>query len=279
MKQLLCAICAFFIYISHANAISVDYSVNGDKSYYDFNGDKDGILYLIKPGSWGVRFQYGDVYGIASCNNTPGVYAETTAPSGNMTSTANGEKCWCRLIQIKGENITNAPWVFSYDYDNADDCANRCANGCALGVAAFPGFRGAVFRSAGVSDSGNAQPDPPAPQQQACDSDNDCTGNTMPAIESERNASAERIRASVARVKNTLGSMKLSAWKTTDGKFNTARLASDSIAGIVLGTAGGLITSSLVKKSQIKKGFEDIQCAIGGQSVASYGDEFTVGVH
>jgi hypothetical protein len=71
---------------------------------------------------------------------------------------------------------------------------------------------------------------------------------------------------------------KSSVWTKEDGSFNTARLASDSIAGVVLGTTGGIITSNVIKKNQIKKGFEDLKCTIGGQSVAAYGDEFSVGV-
>ncbi len=70
----------------------------------------------------------------------------------------------------------------------------------------------------------------------------------------------------------------VSVWKDADGKFNTARLASDSIAGVVLGTTGGLITSKLVKKNQIEDGFEKLQCTIGGQSVATWGDQFNVGI-
>ena len=66
-------------------------------------------------------------------------------------------------------------------------------------------------------------------------------------------------------------------WRDENGEFNTARLASDSIAGIVLGTVGGIVTANLVKKAQVKQGFEDIGCYIGGQSVAGYGDEFNVG--
>jgi len=69
-----------------------------------------------------------------------------------------------------------------------------------------------------------------------------------------------------------------SVWKNKDGGFNTARLASDGIAGVVLGTAGGLITSNVIKKNQIKGGFEDIKCTIGGQTVADWGDEFQAGI-
>ncbi len=69
-----------------------------------------------------------------------------------------------------------------------------------------------------------------------------------------------------------------SVWKTDKGTFNYARLASDSIAGVVLGTAGGIITSNVVKKNQIKNGFEDVMCTVGGQNVANWGDEFRVGV-
>ncbi len=69
-----------------------------------------------------------------------------------------------------------------------------------------------------------------------------------------------------------------SHWKTASGNFNGARLASDSIAGVVLGTAGGLITSSVIKKNQTKHGFDDLNCSINGQMVAGYGDEFNVGI-
>lgn len=67
-------------------------------------------------------------------------------------------------------------------------------------------------------------------------------------------------------------------WKNADGSFNTSRLISDSIAGVVLGTAGGLITSNVVKKNQLSNGLENIMCTIGGQPVASYGDEFRVNI-
>lgn len=72
--------------------------------------------------------------------------------------------------------------------------------------------------------------------------------------------------------------MGKSHWKNASGGFNTARLASDSVAGVVLGTVGGVITSNVIKKNQVKGGFEDINCAVGGQRVAGYADEFNVGI-
>ena len=86
------------------------------------------------------------------------------------------------------------------------------------------------------------------------------------------------ISEAVASLDSITADLEVSKWKDEEGKFNTARLASDSIAGVVLGTAGGLITSSVVKKSQVEDGFEDMSCVIGGQTVANWGDEFTVGV-
>lgn len=71
---------------------------------------------------------------------------------------------------------------------------------------------------------------------------------------------------------------KVSVWKNADGNFNTARLTSDSIAAVVLGTTGALVTSNVVKKNQVSSGFEDINCQIGGQTVAGWGDEFSVGM-
>ena len=91
-------------------------------------------------------------------------------------------------------------------------------------------------------------------------------------------ASAQDIANAAAKINGIKSSFKKTVWKNEEGNFNTSRLVSDSVAGIVLGTAGGLITSSVIKKNQIKSGFEDIKCTIGGQTVAEYGDEFRVGV-
>ena len=87
-----------------------------------------------------------------------------------------------------------------------------------------------------------------------------------------------KISESVSVLQTLTSDLDVKKWRDAQGKFNTARLASDSIAGVVLGTAGGLITSHVVKKNQIEDGFEDLNCSIGGQTVAGWSDEFNVGI-
>ena len=65
-----------------------------------------------------------------------------------------------------------------------------------------------------------------------------------------------------------------SVWKNADGSFNGVRLA----AGVVLGTVGGVVSGVLIKKSQVEKGFDALNCTVGGQKIADWGDEFTVGL-
>lgn len=94
----------------------------------------------------------------------------------------------------------------------------------------------------------------------------------------EQEVVRDKINSAMSVLNSFAASAKVSVWKDKDGNFNTARLASDSVAGVVLGTAGGLISNHLIKKSQVKNGMEDIRCTVGGQVVAEYGDEFMVGM-
>ena len=91
-------------------------------------------------------------------------------------------------------------------------------------------------------------------------------------------SSRANILNAISKLDKLSSGFKPSVWKDEEGKFNTSRLLSDSVAGVVLGTAGGLITSSVVKKNQVENGFEDIQCTVGGQVVAGWGDQFQVGI-
>jgi hypothetical protein len=94
----------------------------------------------------------------------------------------------------------------------------------------------------------------------------------------EQEVVRDKINSAMSVLNSFAASAKVSVWKDKEGNFNTARLASDSVAGVVLGTAGGLISNHLIKKSQVKNGMEDIRCTVGGQVVAEYGDEFMVGM-
>ena len=67
-----------------------------------------------------------------------------------------------------------------------------------------------------------------------------------------------------------------SVWKNADGSFNATRLASDLTAGVVLGTVGGVVSGVLIKKSQVEKGFDALNCTVNGQKVADWGDEFRI---
>ncbi len=97
-------------------------------------------------------------------------------------------------------------------------------------------------------------------------------------LSANQGTSRTNILNAISKLDKLSSRFKTSVWKDEEGKFNTSRLISDSVAGVVLGTAGGLITSSVVKKHQVENGFEDIQCTVGGQVVAGWGDQFQVGI-
>ena len=104
------------------------------------------------------------------------------------------------------------------------------------------------------------------------------SGDDSQVIISEQNASRLKIKRAWTRLNALSGDFKVSVWRDKQGNFNTARLASDSIAAVVLGTTGALVTSNIVKKNQVSGGFEDINCQVGGQTVAGWGDQFSVGI-
>ena len=105
-----------------------------------------------------------------------------------------------------------------------------------------------------------------------------CVDNAATIASREQATSKANIESIAGKINTLKSGLSTSVWKNKDGNFNTSRLVSDSVAGVVLGTAGGLITSNVIKKNQIKGGFEDISCTVRGQVVAGYGDEFQVGI-
>ena len=89
-----------------------------------------------------------------------------------------------------------------------------------------------------------------------------------------------QINAAKSTISSFFSSAESSAsvWKDKDGNFNTARLASDLTAGVVLGTVGGVVSGVVIKKKQVEKGFDALHCTVGGQTVADWGDIFNVGL-
>ena len=80
------------------------------------------------------------------------------------------------------------------------------------------------------------------------------------------------------KLKRKQDTLKVSAWKDADGQFNTARLASDSIAGAAVGAVGGLLINKHVKKNQVEDGFEALGCTVRGETVAQWGEEFSIDI-
>lgn len=104
------------------------------------------------------------------------------------------------------------------------------------------------------------------------------TDSANAALNARITVSRTNISNAIKSINDASATLDVSKWRNTEGNFNTSRLLSDSIAGVVLGTAGGLITSHVVKQGQIENGFEDLQCTVGGQVVANWNDQFRVGI-
>ena len=96
---------------------------------------------------WKVHYEHGDLYGMAGCSTTGGVWAQ----SGNPTI-GSGEYCWCKATGYKatGAVVISASasallWVFYDDYVSAADCARACVLHCTGHAETSPAFRTALF--------------------------------------------------------------------------------------------------------------------------------------
>jgi hypothetical protein len=189
-------------------------------------------------------------------------------PNANYTAGGNGQYCWCKMdgyALTGGANVASAgAWVFRNGRGSASACAVNCAYNCASNVQDYSDFRAAVFgsldtKSKKVDTEGN----------NSSSSISGTSGNST-----EYKDAYDKLNAYFA----TIVGGKKDVWKDADGNFNTKRLASDLTAGVVLGTVGGVVSGVVIKKKQIEKGFEALHCTVGGQTVADWGDTFTVGL-
>lgn len=87
--------------------------------------------------TWTTVFPYGNVSGVAVCNDTGGSYA--VASNAEQYETG-GVKCWCKMT-----HPAVSRWVFYGSGSSSSDCAVRCAYFCGTRVRADSGFRSGVF--------------------------------------------------------------------------------------------------------------------------------------
>ena len=132
-------------------------------------------------------------------------------------------------------------------------------NECARGVPGYVVFDGVCMTISQMQQIQN---------QRAAQQKND----QIAGLESQIN----RYTKTITSIEESHTDDKVSVWKNAEGKFNTSRLLSDSIAGVALGTVGGLVVNKLVKDHHVETGFEEIVCVIDGEQIASYDEEFVI---
>lgn len=246
---------------------------------YIFKNEKEGIVCAAtecKDGYYLVRNAEGKSQGWCSYGTDP--YATTNA---SETKSGQGASSSGTSAQNQSCGGTSGQGTSSSDASGAGATgADATGTGTSAQTKSGGGTSGQVLPTASVEEKSPCELDNPGWRwfEGRC-----ITDTQYQNILAERQAAKVRvltqeIESAASQLDSISSKFKVSVWKDAEGKFNTARLASDSIAGVVLGTAGGLITSHVVKKNQVENGFQDIKCTIGGQSVANWGDEFSVGI-
>ncbi|MFQ6778231.1 MAG: InlB B-repeat-containing protein [Alphaproteobacteria bacterium] len=113
--------------------------------------------------SWGASFLFGDITGIASCNDTAGNSNESTwtndssnwtRPGDTFTQDSTGQYCWCKITGYTPTGGTlqslSSSWVFNTDnMSGADGCANSCAFSCMYDLQKNDAFPSALMGSVG----------------------------------------------------------------------------------------------------------------------------------
>ncbi|MCQ2581977.1 MAG: hypothetical protein MJ170_03275 [Alphaproteobacteria bacterium] len=103
----------------------------------------EGTDYTYNAGAmtWKTVFPYGNVSGVAVCNDTSGSYAVSSTTEQVETG---GVMCWCKMTHPATSN-----WVFDAAYSSSSVCADGCAYACGRLVQNYSDFRSGVFSSVG----------------------------------------------------------------------------------------------------------------------------------
>ncbi len=92
--------------------------------------------------TWKTVFPYGNVSGVAVCNDTSG-----SSWGGSTTvemQETGGVMCWCKMT-----HPAVSLWVFGHVGSSSSDCADFCVAHCGSNVRTGSNFRSGVFSSVG----------------------------------------------------------------------------------------------------------------------------------
>jgi len=138
--------------ISNADYVTItaDDVVVGGESVREYNGEKIFNYYHLPAYFKEIRdtmqekgIKLLEIHCLQSSTN--GEYAKT----GNPVADKDGCNAWCCVVwEDNHGNKTTGPWVFSYTFSSAADCAYSCALDCARSVRGLSAFRAAVFGDA-----------------------------------------------------------------------------------------------------------------------------------
>ena len=227
-----------------------------------FGSGKDNSSDLAN-GEWAVSFSYGIVKGQSKCVNLNNVgqhardIEERNPFVAEFDENSNGEHCVCKADI--GKNWVNISVSFFYKgSDDAERCRLGCPYLCATSVGGMENSRNLIYGCNEVDESAKQEEKPTTKPEEK---------TVNPEVEN-----AKRVLSGFF----ASASANRNVWKNEEGKFNTARLASDLGAAVVLGTVGGVVSGTVIKKKQLKKGFESLQCYVGGKLMADWGDTFYV---
>ena len=136
-KFLLSIIATFITFSAHANAMC------SDTDYVTIVLDPyiNGTNYTSNAAAmtWTTIFPYGNVSGVAVCNDIVGTYGVS---SNSEQYETGGAKCWCKMT-----HPAVSRWVFLYSLSSASACAGNCANYCGAHFRDSSVFRSGVFGS------------------------------------------------------------------------------------------------------------------------------------
>ena len=144
--------------VNGTNRWAIGWNNNATYCFYDTNTgsawnvncNSDSTYNELQTHEWKVRFEHGDLYGMAGCSTTNGTWANTGTPT-----IGTGQYCWCKATGYKATNasVISGPastlsWVFYADRGSAASCAQNCATNCAASAERNSAFRTALFAPA-----------------------------------------------------------------------------------------------------------------------------------